>query len=765
MDVHLRCVAEVRRGSVSAKVRVRANKRTSGVRKSRVGLWFLVVLALLKPLAARAAQQATCHDQPAVRMLIQRGNDLNNPYEERRAALEQAITLCPVDPSLYDVLSVLLLKHHEFDPALHWIHRGLRTAPTSTELRFDLSVALLAVGRAEEALKALKQLPKGPKTEFYTGMTYRTLGDHKAARQALAKAFELGYEDPYVLYALIEQDRALGDEEDGLKDFQMLDQRFPGSPYLHLVLGDAYVAKHKTNEAEREYRQASKLNPNLPLVHFKLGYVQFTSGRNAEAVELFRKEILLNPDFPESYLYLGASLRMLGRGKEALPVLEQAIMHDPNSLLAYRVLVATEVEENRPDSALRVLKTAVKRFPNEGSFHAQLATLLTKLGRVGEAKREAEVARRSSTQEARHDEATLEGVELVHANQRPGEKAAEPTASTPTSSAGHEETAGTESRNIVQTTGSAPLPGIRSAVNPTLARARQCLNQADAVCAEAALNEIHDQELQQSREFLDLMARILTLERKYPEALGTVKSAIQKDPTDVQWLLLEGELYQRMGDQVSAIHSFLRCQQLEPRSPVPLYLIGMSFFTLAYYNSDDKYYDRAVRHFTLAVQLDPKYSKAQFMLGVVKVVRFALPEAKAYFEVAIESSPENPFYHLHYGVLLGRLGEYPTAFREIQLAEKLNPDYALTHFNLGNLYARQERFSEAKTELETAVRLNPRLAGAFYSLGGVYHHLGLDEMSKKAYENFQTFKEQEKVQDAVEATISSPGALVDSQHP
>lgn len=695
---------------------------------------------------------------------IQRGNDLKNPYEERRAALEQAITFCPADPGLYNVLSVLLLQHHDFDAALRWIHRGLQAAPTSTELRLNLSVALLAVGRAEEALKVLKQLPKGPKTEFYTGMTYRTLGDHKAARQALAKAFELGYEDPYVLYALIEQDRALGEKEDGLKDFQMLDQRFPDSPYLHLVLGDAYLAKHKTDEAEHEYREASKLNPDLPLVHFKLGYIEFTGGRDAVAVELFRKEIALDPDFPESYLYLGACLRKLGRSKEALPVLEQAIAHDPNSSLAYRELGATLVEENRPDAALRVLKAAIKRFPNEQSLHAQLATLLTKLGRVEEGKSEAELAQRLSMQKSRHDQATLEEVELAEANQQPGAKAAEPTRSTPAPSVGQEGTSGTESRNVMHTTVRTPLPGIHSAGNPVFVRARQCLDRADAACAEAALSQIRDQELQQSREFLDLKARMLTLERKYPEALATVKLAIQKDPKDAQCFLLEGELYQRMGDQVSAIHSFLQTQQLEPRSPVPLYFIGMSYFTLGYYNSDDKYYDRAARHFTLAVQLDPKYSKAQFMLGVVKVVKFALPEAKAYFERAIELSPENPFYHLHYGVLLSRLGEYSTALGEIRLAEKLDPDYALTHFNLGNLYLRQDRFSEAKTELETAVKLNPRLAAAFYSLGGVYHHLGLDEMSKKAYENFYLFKQQEKVQDAVEATVSSPEALADSQH-
>src|SRR5208283_2778469 len=123
-----------------------------------------------------------------------------------------------------------------------------------------------------------------------------------AAREALERAFAQGYEDPYVLYALIEQERVLGDKEPGLEHFRIFYQRFPNSPFLHLLLGDAYLFKDSKEEAENEYRQALGLDPSLPVVNFRLGYVEFKNARYAQAADFFRKEIELSPAFAESYL-------------------------------------------------------------------------------------------------------------------------------------------------------------------------------------------------------------------------------------------------------------------------------------------------------------------------------------------------------------------------------------------------------------------------------------------------------------------------------
>lgn len=730
-----------------------------------LGLLFASYL-LLVLTSVYAAPQAACHGQSAVKGWVQQGNDPKNPFEKRRAAFEQALAACPSDADLYDGFSAFLLKHRDFGLALRWIRRGLQVAPSSPDLKLSLSVALLSTGQTSEALSVLKQLPSGPRNEFYLGMAYRNLGDHQAAREALAKSFAQGYEDPYVLYVLIEQERILGDKGAGLGHFRIFCERFPNSPFLHLLLGDAYLFKDKNGDAANEYHQALKMDPSLPAVNFRLGYLDFKRARYSEAADLFRKEIELSPAFAESYLYVGACLHRLGQHDAATTFLQQAITRNPHSRLAYRELAVVQLEANHPDTALQLLKTAVKRFPDDQALHAQLAQLLTKLGHFEEAKQEAQFAQRVSARGVRQEQTTLESLESASAQAAAGGGATEEESRSPSSSTPSEGSSKPGAQGVASAAETAAFDLPRSGpVSPALDRARGCLARADLQCAVAALSEVRDQELRRTPDFLELQARTLTLQHKYHDALEAIKLAIQKDPHQVRYLLVEGGLYQRIGDQDSAVRAFLKAQELDPRSPVPVYSIGMSFFALGYYFNDPKYYDRASRHFRLALELDPRFSKAEFMLGVIDVVRFALNDAKPHYERAIQLDPENAYYHLHYGVLLSRLGDDSGALHEVSLAAQLDPKYALTHFSLGNLHSRLGRYEEGRAELETAVKLNPHLANAFYSLGTVYRHLGLKEMSRKAYENFQTIKQQENVQDPVEATISSTDLSTVMGHP
>lgn len=657
----------------------------------------LVACLLFVPLPASALAPSTCVDQPAVKVSARQGNDPNTPFEKRRTAFEQALAACPSAPDLYNDFAVLLLKHRDFDLALRWIRRGLQVAPANPDLKLNLSVALLSMGQTRDALAILRQLPSSPKTEFYLGMAYRSQGDHAAARQSLQRAFDRGYEDPYVLYALIEQERLLGETAAGLEHFRIFDQRFPNSPYLHLLLGDAYLFKDKKEEAENEYRQALGLDPTLPVVNFRLGYVAFKNARYPQAADLFRKEIELSPAFADSYLYLGATFHRLGQNEAAIPALQQAITRNPHSRLAYRELAAVQVEANHADAAVQLLRTAVKLLPDDQSLHAQLAQLLTKRGELGEARQEAQVAQRLSAQGVRQEQTTLESL--------------------------------------------GPASG-------------QAVARGDPVQISIP-----------APDSLESQARALAQERKYPEALAAIQRAIEQDSHQGRYLLLEGELYQRTGDQFSAMRSFLQAHELDPRSPVPIYSIGMSLFALGFYNNDPTYYDRAARHFRMTLELDPRFGKAEFMQGVIAVVRFALNDARPHYEKAIQLDSKNAYYHLHYGVLLSRLGDNPLALHEMGLAAQLDPNYALTHFSLGNHYSRLSQYERARDELETAVRLDPHLANAFYSLGVVYRHLGAKELAQKAFDSFESVRQQKSVSDPVEATISSTNPPTETERP
>ena len=219
--------------------------------------------------------------------------------------------------------------------------------------------------------------------------------------------------------------------------------------------------------------------------------------------------------------------------------------------------------------------------------------------------------------------------------------------------------------------------------------------------------------------------------------------------TAKQWMEA-GRKAQKAGNQVEAVSDFLNAQRLEPASPDPIYSLGMSFFLIGWDENDSHYYDRAARHFESALALDPKYDRAAFMRGMMEVVHFRLKEAEPFIQKAISLNPQNPYYHLHYGILLGRMSKYDDAVEQMLLAEKLGPTNAQSYLSLGQLYSQLRKYPEARPQLERALHLDPSLASGYYTLGGVYRHLGMTTESKSAYGTFQRLKAAQPKPDPVE---------------
>jgi tetratricopeptide (TPR) repeat protein len=239
-----------------------------------------------------------------------------------------------------------------------------------------------------------------------------------------------------------------------------------------------------------------------------------------------------------------------------------------------------------------------------------------------------------------------------------------------------------------------------------------------------------------------------------PALSSTGESAAK---TAQQWMA-EGHQAQKAGNQMEAVSDFLNAMRLEPASPDPLYALGMSFFLIGWDENDTSYYDRAAHHFKAALDLDPKYDRAAFMMGMMEVVHFRLKEAEPYFQKAITLSPRNHYYHLYYGILLGRMDKYDGAVEQMLLAEKLGPTYAQSYLSLGQLYSQNRKYRQARDQLERAVHLDPSLADAYYTLGGIYHHLGMNTESQSAYETFQRQKgAQPKPDPIVKAMQGSSG--------
>jgi tetratricopeptide (TPR) repeat protein len=510
---------------------------------------------------------------------------------------------------------------------------------------------------------------------------------------------------------------------------------------LHVLLGNAYASRNDVANAEAEFNRSLELDPKLPMVHYALGRLAFDRGDYLSAEADFRKEIALDATFGQAYLYLGVTLRREGKNVDALPFLEEAAERDPNFALTYTELAATQIQLHKPQEALHTLRIAKQHFPDDAAFPAQLSNLLYRLGRQEEAKKESALAESLSAKgnPQRHDAADPKLSLPAQGNQAaiPAAGMASPLFSSSSNREGH--------------------PTVEVHIDSRLDPLKNCLARAEKECAIEAFSKLQDPKLKDQSEYLDLSAQVMSLEGKKTEALAAIDQAIKMEPKRATYLITQGQIYQRSHDQIRAIHSFLQAAQLQPGWVEPAYSLGMSFFMLGNDDNDTEYYDRGARHFRVALELDPNCHKAEFMLGVVDAMENHLDKAKEHFETALKMSPLNPYYLVHYGILLKELGDSDGALKEMEIAETLDHSNPLTYLNLGLLESQLQKYEEARKQLETAVQLDSNLAAAYYCLGGVYHHLGLADLSRTAYQQFQRAKalEQQEQTDPVEAAFSS----------
>ena len=274
----------------------------------------------------------------------------------------------------------------------------------------------------------------------------------------------------------------------------------------------------------------------------------------------------------------------------------------------------------------------------------------------------------------------------------------------------------------------------------------RCIERKDQKCVSVLLANRPESA---SPEYLAVAARGYMLLGKRQDAIDAISRAAEMRPGDYGYLMEQGWIYQRSGDQPSAIHAFLLAAKTKLDSPDVFYELGMSFFFA-------QEYQRAARHFQRTLQLDPKHDRAEFMLGLIAIWSDQFAQAELQFKKALELRPASSDYLLHYGVLLAKMDQDEKAMTEMLRAEQIDPANPLTHFNLGKLYRKQGKLAEAQRELEAAVKLRPGFSSALYQLASIYRQAGDQTKAQQVLQQFQKFSAQEKEQeeDPIDASVS-----------
>jgi tetratricopeptide (TPR) repeat protein len=218
-----------------------------------------------------------------------------------------------------------------------------RPLPVS-KLRLLASCSFLT-GKYARALDAAVKLALNPAAEA-EGLYWETKSSQKLATQALARASAAD----------------------------------PGSPKLHVLLGDIYRQQKAFPDAEQEYRKALALRQEDTGALFGLSLALLADGQNDEALSVAQAALENNPDDPELNAVMGEILCARDDFLGAEPYLKKSLNTKPEFVSRVHALLGNVyAKTNRTQEAIAELKLGLAS-DKDGSLHYQIARLYLKVG-------------------------------------------------------------------------------------------------------------------------------------------------------------------------------------------------------------------------------------------------------------------------------------------------------------------------------------------------------------------------------------------------
>jgi choline-sulfatase len=168
-------------------------------------------------------------------------------------------------------------------------------------------------------------------------------------------------------------------------------------PLFLLKLGECYVEMKRPAEAEAALSEAGKARPGLPDLHYQLGRLQEARGDLGRAHAEYEEELRRFPSTWRASVGLAKLALKERRPQEAAARLRDALAASPEFGDGFVYLARALLESGDPkgarDAALQGLRSSLGT-PSAALAHRVLADAYTRLGRPGDAAREAAAARK-----------------------------------------------------------------------------------------------------------------------------------------------------------------------------------------------------------------------------------------------------------------------------------------------------------------------------------------------------------------------------------
>jgi protein O-GlcNAc transferase len=155
----------------------------------------------------------------------------------------------------------------------------------------------------------------------------------------------------------------------------------PNFAPAHEILGQAYQAYGKTQEAIAAYNRAIELNPESVSAetYNQLGIALAEQGKLSEAIASFHHAIALQPENVDAYYNLGVALAQQGELDAAIDCFQSAVIAQPSYINAWFNLVTLLEQQNRWHEAIDCYQQVLEIQPDDADTAHLLAIALRQL--------------------------------------------------------------------------------------------------------------------------------------------------------------------------------------------------------------------------------------------------------------------------------------------------------------------------------------------------------------------------------------------------
>jgi len=270
----------------------------------------------------------------------------------------------PNAPAVLVLVGTQQAADKQYDAARATFTKALQMAPTSIDAAAGLISVDLASGKKADALArmeaGLKTVTPTSDLMVLAARTYAATGDLAKAEEYLNKAVDL---DPARLeaYMLLGQLYVAQHRTPAAIDqYQKIVQRTPNSVPAHTILGMLYESQRQLPEAEKAYQKALSVDSHAAVAANNLAWMYVSSNRNLdEALQLAQIALQQLPDEPHVNDTLGWIYYRKDMAGRAVPYLEASVQKNPNDPTGYYHLGMAYVRNGDLEKGRQALQKAV----------------------------------------------------------------------------------------------------------------------------------------------------------------------------------------------------------------------------------------------------------------------------------------------------------------------------------------------------------------------------------------------------------------------